>query len=458
MSKSTRKPTDTATATNPQNIVEAVYSSAIGVDVHCELLVCCFQYIDAHSSIHTELRSFGTRRSELEKFAGWCRKCRPETIVMESTGVLWKSPYAALESVGFNASSLTLVNARDVKAAIGRKTDRQDARRLAELARMGTLKKSFIPPPNFRLMRELARRYQKLKSHYASHVNALHKLMDSSGFRAASVFSDIRGTSATNILRAKIFGEGNFEQCVEKNSHRLRKATPEEIIDALNFDLDPLLRAQIADEMLAMDQELALAKQTMLRLAKLQAPYQRQIGLLRTIPGIQENAARLIFAELCDDLKQHFDSSEKFCSWMGICPGNNISANVRHSGHAAKGNKWLRRVLVECAHGVRMSKNSLSDRVMEWKLRRGTLRAIVAAAHLLARIIYSILVSGKSYIPYATDKVRALTAKRTLQNAKLFAKNADDEEIREKMSEVAEEIKTLVKKARRTKRTRVLTS
>jgi hypothetical protein len=68
------------------------------------------------------------------------------------------------------------------------------------------------------------------------------------------------------------------------------------------------------------------------------------------------------------------------------------------------------------------------------------------------------LVSGKSYIPYATDKVRALTAKRTLQNAKLFAKNADDEEIREKMSEVAEEIKTLVKKARRTKRTRVLTS
>jgi transposase len=457
MSKSTRKPTDTATAANPQNVVEAVYSSAIGVDVHCKLLVCCFQYIDAHSSIHTELRSFGTGRSELEKFAGWCRKCRPETIVMESTGVLWKSPYAALERVGFNDSSLILVNARDVKAAIGRKTDQQDARRLAELARMGTLKKSFIPPPDFRLMRELARRFQKLKSHYASHVNALHKLLNSAGFRASSVFSDVRGLSATNILRAKILGEGNFEQCVETNSRRL-KATAAAIIDALNFDLDPLLRAQIADEMLAMDRELELAKQTLLRLAKLQAPYQKQIELLQTIPSIRETSARLIFAELCNDLKQHFDSSEKFCSWMGICPGNNISANVRHSGHAAKGNKWLRRVLIECAQGLRMTKSSLSDRVTEWKLRRGTLRAVVAAAHLLARIIYSILVSGKSYVPYETNKVRTLTAKRALQNAKLFAKNADDEEIREKASKVAEEIKTLAKKVQRTKRTRVLTS
>jgi transposase len=52
---------------------------------------------------------------------------------MESTGVLWRSPYEALEAAGFTADQLALVNARDVKAVIGRKTDREDAKRLAEI-------------------------------------------------------------------------------------------------------------------------------------------------------------------------------------------------------------------------------------------------------------------------------------------------------------------------------------
>jgi transposase len=45
-------------------------------------------------------------------------------VVMESTGVYWKSPHSALEAVGIAA---WVVNARHVKAVPGRKTDVADA-------------------------------------------------------------------------------------------------------------------------------------------------------------------------------------------------------------------------------------------------------------------------------------------------------------------------------------------
>jgi transposase len=56
---------------------------------------------------------------------------------MESTGIYWKSPYAALEAVGIVA---WVVNARHVKAVPGRKTDVADAQWLASLARAGLLR------------------------------------------------------------------------------------------------------------------------------------------------------------------------------------------------------------------------------------------------------------------------------------------------------------------------------
>ena len=43
---------------------------------------------------------------------------------MESTGLYWKSPYAALEAEGIRAK---VVNARHVKNVPGRKTDIGDA-------------------------------------------------------------------------------------------------------------------------------------------------------------------------------------------------------------------------------------------------------------------------------------------------------------------------------------------
>jgi transposase len=60
---------------------------------------------------------------------------------MESAGIYWKSPYAALEGVGIVA---WVVNACRVKAVHGRKTDVAHAQWLASPGRAGLLRASFI--------------------------------------------------------------------------------------------------------------------------------------------------------------------------------------------------------------------------------------------------------------------------------------------------------------------------
>ena len=94
----------------------SLHRSAIGIDVHCQVLVCCHQAYDPGSETVTEeTAEFGTSQSQLLEFAQWCHDRSPSIILMESTGVLWNSPYEALEDIGFTQDQLALVNARDVK-------------------------------------------------------------------------------------------------------------------------------------------------------------------------------------------------------------------------------------------------------------------------------------------------------------------------------------------------------
>lgn len=405
----------------PETTVRARYRSAIGVDVHLHLLVCCYQtQLNDHREI-SESRDFYTDRKSLNEFAAWCREKNPEIVLMESTGILWYSPYEALEDIGFSNSQLALINARDAKAAVGRKTDRKDAARLAGLARSGNFKKSFVPNRSFRQQRIISRELIKNKADLARESNRFQKLLNSTGCRASTVFSDIRGKAATIILDAKIQGVKNLDEIIKANCKRLR-ATPEEIKDALDFEIP----SAISDQIMATKAKLAALKhhdeETFQRLRDLQKPYETDVDLLRSIFGIQERAARLIYAELCDDLPAYFEDSESFCSWLGICPGDNKSAGNQSSGKSPKGNRWLRRTLIECAHGCSLSgRFAGKEKFLALKLRRGTRRAIVAMAHFLARVVFSVLTNKKPFEDVQTTVVRDVVIDRFKRAVRLFS-------------------------------------
>ena len=117
---------------------------------------------------------------------------------MESTGVYWKSPFAALEAVGIIS---WVVNARHVKAVPGRKTDMADAQ---WLARAGLLRASFIPPVDFRQLRPVAQQRQKLVGMCSAEKNRLHKVLTDAGIRINVLVADIHGASARAMVKALI--------------------------------------------------------------------------------------------------------------------------------------------------------------------------------------------------------------------------------------------------------------
>ena len=70
----------------------ATYSSAIGIDVHSRLMVACFQKGEfGCSSFTEEFKESGTSLKAIRNLVIWCNSKNPEIIIMESTGIYWKT-------------------------------------------------------------------------------------------------------------------------------------------------------------------------------------------------------------------------------------------------------------------------------------------------------------------------------------------------------------------------------
>ena len=136
-----------------------LYKRVIGLDIHQAQITACALIEESDGNSRIEQRQFGGFKRDRRELADWVASLRPDEVVMESTGIYWKSPYAALEAVGIRAK---VVNARHVKNVPGRKTDVGDAHWLASLARAGLLRGSFVPPAKLRELRLIARQRQKL--------------------------------------------------------------------------------------------------------------------------------------------------------------------------------------------------------------------------------------------------------------------------------------------------------
>ena len=215
-------PHTAAASTHGCPVVKAAFNSAIGIDVHHSILVCAYQACDTQAGeIRTEVAEFGTTVSALKELIEWVKQRQPQRILMESTGVLWLSPYEALERAGFTSSDLALINARDFKAVAGRKTDTQDAIRLAEYARLGNIRTSFVPAREFREQRQIARQITKHTNELQRCKSRLIKTLNFVGCRPTAAFSNVNGKAAQKILMEYIRG-ANIRKAAEKHGARLR--------------------------------------------------------------------------------------------------------------------------------------------------------------------------------------------------------------------------------------------
>lgn len=375
----------------------AVYRCVAALDVHQAKLTVCILYANAAGEVVSELREFGGFKRDRRAMAEWVASFNPELVVMESTGIYWKSPYAALEWHGLK---LAVVNARHVKQVPGRKTDLADAQWLAILARSGLLRGGFVPPQQFREYRLIARQLQKLTSIAAGEKNRLHKLLTDAGIRLSVVVSDLHGKSAWAMIKGLLAGE-TPEQVLKYADGRL-KATPEELLEALAGELSASHRFVISELMAhseELDARILLFRQTLLQSL---GDYQTILQNLQTLPGVDELSAAMLLVEIGDDMSA-FGSPAKLAAWAGVCPGQHESAGKRKSAKARKGNPYVRRILCEAAHAASRTQCALQDKFKGLLIRRGRKRAIFAIAHKLLKIVFLLIQRGDYYRDAATD-------------------------------------------------------
>jgi len=75
-------------------------------------------------------------------------------------------------------------------------------------------------------------------------------------------------------------------------------------------------------------------------------PYQRQLELLDGIPGVNEVVAWTLAAELGVEMGV-VPTGAHGASWAGLCPGENESGGKKKSARTRRGNRYVRRVLVQ---------------------------------------------------------------------------------------------------------------
>src|SRR4029453_426133 len=153
--------------------------------------------------------------------------------------------------------------------------------------------------------------------------------------------------SGRRMLQALIAGEHDAQKLASMALGRLRRKLPElEIaltgqftdhhgrIIALSLELIEVLERQIAE----LDTQICV----------LVEPLMPQIEQLDSIPGVDVTTGGNILGEIGTDMSR-FGSAARLASWAKISPGNNASAGKRRQGRTGKGNRYLRRILVQCA-------------------------------------------------------------------------------------------------------------
>lgn len=394
-----------------------MHKRVIALDVHQSKITTCAIVEHDDGRVEVSKREFGAFKRDRRALAQWAIEIVPEVVVRESAGVYWKSPFTALEKVGIVA---WVVNARHVKAVPGRKTDLCDAQWLATLACSGLLRASFIPCKEFRELRLVGRQRQKLVGMLASENNRLHKVLVDAGVRLNVLVDDIHGLAARAMLKGLIEGKPMHEILDQKG--RLR-ASREELFEALSPECLSAAHCFVLDEIMQhIEQIEARVGRMDAYLLEALAPWQAQLNLLSTMPGIDHIGAAMLLVEIGADMDK-FGSAERLASWVGICPGNNESAGKRKSGRIRKGNAWVRRLLCEFAHAAARTRCALKAKFDSLNVRKGRKKSVIALAYKMLRIVYAMLANGTHYQDRNVDYEAITVARNAPRWLKMLKKH-----------------------------------
>ncbi len=328
----------------------------VGIDVHKQNSQVCVLGSDGE---RIERRIL-TDRTQLRAFFGGRRLAR--IVIEASTESEWVA--RCLEELGHevvvadpNFAAMYATRSRRVK------TDRRDARTLAEACRLGAYRASHRTSDEQRGVRaDLAVREALVRTR-SRYISVVRSLLRREGLRVRSG-------------EAKTFGT------------RVREL---DVPAALSSSIDPLLRV-----LNPVDEQIARADRQLEHRVRRDPDLRR----LTTVPGVGPVTATTFKATL-DDVGR-FRSARQVAAYVGLVPREHSSGEKQHRGRITKaGNARLRTLLIEASWLILRGKRADTAALRLWgeriAMRRGRRIAVVAIARRLARILYAMWRDERPY-------------------------------------------------------------
>ena len=363
--------------------LKIVYQICCGIDVHKTFVVACIASTNKQGVTTYKRHRFSTFTQGLKELLQWLLDNHCKDVCMESTGKYWIPIYNVLEK----DCNIVLAHPKYVKAIRGKKTDKKDAKWIADLFKHDLVSGSFMPPADIRQLRDLMRYRYKLTCFSSSEKNRLQNCLTVSNIQLGNVVSDTLGKSSQKILD-KIL---------------------ENPLDT-SFDIEPLIHGSMKKKL----SELELA-----------SPYQQKLDIILTAPGINNPFTAIgVISEIGVNMEA-FPSAKHLCSWAGLTPTNNESAGKEKSVRVSKAGCHIKPLLVQCANAVVTSKKhpEIRNRYLRLKKRRGHKKAIIAIARMLLTALYHMLKNEETYNAELYRKSDILPTEReiTIEQAVIMA-------------------------------------
>ncbi|MFN9725936.1 IS110 family transposase [Acidovorax sp.] len=386
------------------------------------------------------VREFASFTADLHRLADWLDACGVDTVAMESTGVYWIPLYELLESRGF---TVMLVNARHVKNVSGRKSDVLDCQWLQQLMSFGLLRGAFRPAEQVCVLRSLSRQRTMLLRSQGRFVQHMQKALTQMNIQLANVISDVAGETGQKILRAIVAGERDGQVLAKLRNARIRASEDEiakslqgswraehlfalkQALDAFDFcgtqlaECDAQVQAQLQALHVREDEPAQGKKRGRARNAPkfdLRTQLFQMCGVdLTRIDGIDVTTALVVVSEVGADMGK-FPSDKHFASWLGLCPGTKITGGKVMSGKTKRCANRAAQALRLAAAALRSSQSALGAYYRRMCARMDKPKAVTAAAHKLARLIYAMLRHGQEYTDRGQDYFEERYRQRVLHN------------------------------------------
>lgn len=376
-------------------MLKIVFKICCGIDVHKDFVVACIAKTDDKNVTTYQTKHFSTFTNGLRELSEWLCSNSCKNVCMESTGKYWYPVFNILES----SCEVIVAHPKYVKAIRGKKTDKKDAKWIADLFKHDLVVSSFIPAKAIRQLRDLCRYYCKLTSLTTSETLRTQNCLTVSNIQLANVVSDINGKSAQRILGKILENPSDTSFDIEPLLHK--SMLPK--LDDIALAIDGVITTEQVSKLQIIKKHfdnLNVCKSDLENLIyELAKPYEHEIALLQTIPGINSKLTAIrIIAEVSNDVSS-FPTSKHLCSWAGLTPTNNESAGKKKSVRISKAGCYIKPLLVQCGLAALMSKDNpeIGNRYKNLKMRRGHKKAIIAIARFLMTVIYYILKNKVCY-------------------------------------------------------------